>query len=150
MKLFKKASQIRPEDYEAALFLASAYNDLNLESEMKKANKRALDVVRKHLDLNPDDSRALYLGAGALIKADEPEEALQWVERAVSIDPHETVVLYNAACIYSLLGKFEVALDHFEKAIESGFASREWIDNDSDLDPIRDHPRFQKALKKLD
>jgi TolB-like protein/Flp pilus assembly protein TadD len=148
-KLFEKASQVRPEDYEAAHCLAHAYYDLNLETETEKANQRALDVVRKHLDLNPDDARALYFGAGSLIRADEPEEALQWVERAVSIDPHETVVLYNAACIYSLLGKFEQALDYFEKTIEAGYASREWIDNDSDLDPIRDHPRFQKTLKKL-
>jgi len=72
------------------------------------------------------------------------------VEKAVSIDPQETAVLYNAACIYSLLGKSEEALDYFEKTIEAGYSSREWIDNDSDLDPIRNHPRFQKALKKLD
>ncbi|MHA1221449.1 MAG: TPR end-of-group domain-containing protein, partial [Candidatus Heimdallarchaeota archaeon] len=39
--------------------------------------------------------------------------------------------------------------DYFEKAIDAGFASREWIDNDSNLDPIRDHPRFQKALKRM-
>jgi hypothetical protein len=42
-----------------------------------------------------------------------------------------------------------MALDCFEKAIESGFASLEWIDNDIDHDPIRDQPRFQKSLKKL-
>jgi len=149
VKLFEKASRIRPDDYEAALFLVSAYNDLDLESEMKKANLRALDVVRKHLELNPDDARAFYLGAGTLAKAGEPEEALQWVEKAVSINPHETAVLYNATCIYSLLGKFEQALDYFESAIEAGFASKEWIENDSDLDAIRGYPRFQEALRKL-
>jgi len=148
-KLFEKATQTRPEDYEAALFLGSAYNDLNLETETKKANQRALDIVRKHLDLNPDDARAFYLGAGTLVKEDEPEEALRWVEKAVLIDPNETSVLYNAMCIYSMLGKIDEALDYFEKAIKAGFASREWIENDSDIDPIRDHPRFQKTLKKL-
>ncbi|MCH7774507.1 MAG: tetratricopeptide repeat protein, partial [Bacteroidetes bacterium] len=149
-KLFEKATQVEPENYQAALFLGSAYIDLNLETEGKKANQRALEVFRKHIDLNPDDARALYLGAGALIRADDPEEALEWVKKAISINPDETSVLYNATCIYSLLGKFDEALDYFEKAIEAGFASREWIDNDSDLDPIRNHPRFQKALKKLD
>jgi adenylate cyclase len=53
------------------------------------------------------------------------------------------------ACIYSLAGKIEQALDCFEIAIQLGFASLEWADNDSDLDPIRNQPRFQKALKKL-
>ena len=116
---------------------------------MKKANQRALNIVRKHLELNPDDARALYLGAGTLVKVGEPEEALQWVEKAVLINPNETAVLYNATCIYSLLGKINEALDYFEKAIEAGFASKEWIENDSDLDAIRGYPRFQKALKKL-
>ena len=147
--LFEKATQIEPENYQSAEFLVEAYDDLNMEKEMQKANQRALAVFRKHLDLNPDDARALYLGAGALIRADETEEALQWVKKAVSINPDEIAVLYNATCIYSLLGKFDKALDYFEKAIEGGFASREWIDTDSDLDSIRDHPRFQKALKKL-
>ncbi len=75
---------------------------------------------------------------------------MEWVKKAISINPDETAVLYNAACIYSLLGKFDKALDYFEKAIEAGFASREGIESDSDLDPIRNHPRFQKALKKLE
>ncbi len=100
--------------------------------------------------MNPDDARALYLGAGALINANEIKEGLQWVERALLIEPNETAVLYNATCIYSLLGKIDEALDYFEKAIEAGFASQEWIENDSDLDLIRNHPRFQKALKKMD
>ena len=148
-KLFEKAAQLRPENYQAVLFLESAYKDLNLETEMREANKRTLDNVRKHLDLNPDDARALYLGAGTLVRAGKPDEALQWVERAISIAPDEISVLYNATCIYSLLGKLDKALDYFEKAMEAGFASREWIENDSDLDPIRNNPRFKKALKKM-
>jgi TolB-like protein/Flp pilus assembly protein TadD len=148
--LFEKASQVEPENYQSAHFLVDAYRDLNMEDEMQKANQRALEVFRKHIDLNPDDARALYLGAGVLIKADKPEEALEWVKKAISINPDETAVLYNATCIYSLLGKFDEALDYFEKAIEAGFASRVWIESDSDLDLIRNHPRFQKALKKID
>ena len=148
-KLFEKATQVRPEDYEAVLFLVTAYDNLNMETEMKMANERALEVVRKHLDLYPDDTRALYLGAGSLIRADKQDEAIQWLEKAVSINPNEIAVLYNAACIHSILGKLDKALDYFEQAIEAGYASREWIDNDSDLDPIRNYPRFQKILKKL-
>jgi tetratricopeptide (TPR) repeat protein len=149
-KLFERAIQVRPEDYQSALFLATAYNDLNLETETKKAQQRALDIVRKHLSLNPDDARALYLGAGTLVKAGEAKEALQWIEKAVFIDPNEPSVLYNATCIYSLLGKINEALNYFENAIEAGFASQEWIENDTDLDMIRYHPRFQKALRKLE
>lgn len=149
VELFKKATEVRPEDYEAALFLSHAYDDLHMEEERINANAHALKVTRAHLELNPDDSRALYLGAGSLIRSGEHEEALQWLEKAISIDPNETAVLYNAACIYSKLGMEDDALDYFERTIASGYASREWIEYDSDLDPIRDHPRFQTALKEL-
>ena len=149
LELFKKATELRPEDYEAALFLSSAYNKLQMENEHKEAITNALKVTRTHLELNPDDARALYLGAGNLIQKGENEEALLWLEKAVSIDPNETAVLYNATCIYSMLGIEDKALDYFERCIASGYASREWIENDPDLDPIREHPRFQAALKGL-
>ncbi len=146
---FEQASQVRPEDFQAPTFLVTAYEDLNLEKEAREANSRAVEVFKKHLELNPDDSRALTLGAYAFFKSNDEETAVELMERSVSLDPEETMVLYNAACFYSILGKVEEALDYFEKAIDSGFASREWIENDSDLDLIRNHPRFQTIMKKL-
>jgi adenylate cyclase len=147
--LFEKAGEVRPEDYQAAVFLVSAYEKLNLPMKAETAAHRAIELVEKHLRLNPDDARALYLGGGILMTLDEVEKAINWAKRAYAIDPDDPRVLYNMACIYSLAGKIEQALDCFEIAIESGYASLEWIDNDLDLDPIRDQPRFQKALKKL-
>ena len=113
------------------------------------ATHRAIELVEKHLRLNPDDTRALSLGGTVLIRLGEMEKASNWAKRALAIDPDEPVVQYNMACIYSLAGKIEQALDCFETAIQIGFASLEWAENDIDLDPIRDQPRFQKALKKL-
>lgn len=149
LKLFKKATQIRPENYEASVLLASAYEDLHMDDEMTLANRRSVEVFRNHLELHPDDSRALYLGAFALEINDEKEEAIQWIERAISIDPNETALLYNVACFYSRIGMEDLALDYFEKTIESGFSASEWIEIDTDLDPIRNHPRFQEALKQI-
>jgi len=140
---------VRPEDYQAAVFLATAYKDLNHHEEAHTASHRALELIEKHLQFNPDDARALYLGGLILMSHSEVEKAISWAERAHAIDPDDPGVLYNLTCIYSLAGKVELALDCFETAIQSGFASREWIENDSDLDPIRNQPRFQKALKEL-
>jgi len=150
LRLFEQAAHVRPEDYESAIFVATAYDDLGMKTEMKKANQRALLLVRKHLELYPDDARAYYLGAIILSDEGEVDEALEWTAKAISIAPNETKVLYNAACIYSLLGEVDMALDYFEKAVNSGYASREWIENDADFDPIRDHPRFKEILKKFD
>lgn len=150
LRFFEIAAEIQPEDYESYLFIASSYGDLGMESEMKKANRKTLELVRKYLELYPADARAYYLGAIILVKENEKEEALKWTGKALSIAPNETKVLYNAACIYSLLDEVELALEYFEKAVDSGYASKEWIENDSDFDNIRDHPRYKEILKKLD
>jgi tetratricopeptide (TPR) repeat protein len=117
--LFEKASEMRPDDYQATIFLVSAYKELNLPAKAEKAAHRAIELVEKHLRLNPDDARALYLGGSILITLGEVEKAINWAERAHTIDPNDPRVLYNMACIYSLAGKIERALDCFEKAIES-------------------------------
>ena len=54
----------------------------------------------------------------------------------------------KSICLY-YQGRGNEALNYFEKTIDSGYASREWIENDSDLDAIRNHPRFQEIMKKL-
>ncbi len=148
-RLFEQASQVRPEDFQAPTFLVAAYEDLGLEKEAREANARAVEVFKKHLELNPDDSRALVLGSFALLRSNDEETAVEWMERAISLDPEEISVLYNAACLYSRMGKVEEALNYFEEAIDSGYSSKEWIENDSDFDPIRNHPRFKEIMKKL-
>jgi adenylate cyclase len=147
--LLKKAGEVRPGDYQATVFLVSAYKQLNLPSEAETAMHRAIELIEKHLLLKPEDTRALSLGGTMLIRFGEIEKAISWAKRAHALEPDEPIVQYNLACIYSLAGKIEQALDCFEIAIQFGFASLEWVENDIDLDPIRDQPRFQKALKKL-
>ena len=102
-----------------------------------------------HLELNPDDARAWYLSAGALMRLGQRDQALERARRALAIDPEDAGVLYNVACVYALAGSSEEALDHLDKAIQNGVAHREWLENDSDLDSIRGEPRFQALLRKL-
>jgi adenylate cyclase len=148
--LFEKVITLQPENYEAAVFLTGAYCDLGMEKEVEKSETLALTAIRNHVDLNPEDIRALYLGANIFARSGKSDEAVEWIERALSIGPDEPSVLYNATCCYSLLGDHERALDLFERRAEIGLHRyREWIRNDTDLDPLRDHPRFQKAFAKL-
>jgi len=146
---FEKAAEIEPDNYNPISFLVSAYEDLEMTDKMLKANQKALTVFIKHLELNPDDSRALYLGAGALITANKIDESLEWLERAVALNPNAIAILYNAACNYSLLGRTNIALNYLDRAVEEGFGSREWIKNDSDLDNIRNDPRFQPIVERI-
>ena len=145
-RLFKQAHEVRPEDYQAPLLLGGLYSGMGLENEAELTNRQGLETVKQHLDLNPDDARALYLGASALIRLGERDQGLEWARRALAIDPEDPAILYNVACNYSLAGEVEEAIDCLEKARVAGSASKAWIEHDSALDPLRSHPRFQALL----
>jgi hypothetical protein len=58
-------------------------------------------------------------------------------------------VLYNVACIEALVGRGESALDLLTRAVDAGFGNRAWLEADTDLDIIRDDPRFQSLLRRI-
>jgi TolB-like protein/Flp pilus assembly protein TadD len=148
--LFEEACKINPEDYQSPLLLGNTYKGLKLVDKSHSAFRRGLKIAKKHLELNPDDARAIYLSSHGLIELGEKEKGLAWANRALATDPDDPVILYNISDAYALLGREEEAIRYLEKALKNGYTSKEWIENDSYLDSIRNHPRFQEALKKLD
>jgi tetratricopeptide (TPR) repeat protein len=149
VRQFEEASRVRPDEYQAALLLQLPYHALGRHDDAKAALRRGLVVAEKHLELDPDDARALYLGAGALSQLGERKRSVEWAARALAVDPEDSGVLYNVACAYALAGETHAALDCLEKAIHNGFGHREWIEHDSDLNSLRQDPRFEALLKKL-
>ncbi|GIW70969.1 MAG: hypothetical protein KatS3mg102_0511 [Planctomycetota bacterium] len=77
--------------------------------------------------------------------------SLELLERAElparAKDQIRQIAHYNTACAYSLKGDKERALEHFARALQAGFEDWEHIAQDTDLDPIRDEPRFQQIME---
>jgi adenylate cyclase len=149
VRRYRDAWRVRPEDYQAIFLSADPLITLGRNDEALEAARRGLKVADAHLDLNPDDARAWYLSAAALMRLGQRGQALERARRAYAIDPEDAGVLYNLACIYALGGSTAEALDHLDKAIQNGFGQREWLENDSALDSVRDDPRFEALLRKL-
>ncbi|MGA7624247.1 MAG: protein kinase [Candidatus Acidiferrales bacterium] len=149
-RLFEQACIVKPQDYQAATLLGTVYRSLGKTTEANAAAQRALQMAEKHLELHPDDARALYLGAGNLACNGERERALEWVNRALAIDSEEPSILYNSACVFSNLGSTDEALDCLEKALapSKGHWYRQWAAKDADLDALRNLPRFQALMNK--
>src|SRR6267378_347286 len=146
---YRDAGRVRPEDYQAIYLSAAPLVKLGRHQEALEAEQQTLKAADAHLDLNPDDARAWYFSAGVLMRLGQRDQALERARRASMIDPEDPAVLYNVGCVYALGGCAEEALDHLDKAIQNGFGHRDWLENDSDLDSIRDQPRFQALLRKL-
>lgn len=148
-RLFEKANRLNPADYQSALLAGQVYADLGLEEKSKTARKRGVTMAEQALNINPADTRALYLGANGWAALNEPEKAMQWLQRALALEPDDAMLQYNAGCIYALLGMKEEALNCLEHAVEQGLSQKGWFENDSNLDSLRDEPRFKALHRRL-
>jgi serine/threonine protein kinase/Flp pilus assembly protein TadD len=146
---YEDAARVRPEDYQALMLMQTPLDALGRSADAKVALRRGFHVVEKHLELNPDDTRALTLGAAALATLGQPERAMEWANRALAMDPTDSGVLYNVACTYALGGLKDQALETLERAIENGFGHREWLDHDETLSAVRSDPRFEALRKRI-
>jgi adenylate cyclase len=149
-RLFEQASAVRPEDYQAPALVVQVYISLGKKAEALEASRRCARIVEKHVELNPDDHRALVLGANTLLYTGDVERGRAWAARAYAISPENPGVLYNLACFYSMAGDLDRSVELLEKSATVGIVSREWVENDSSLDPVRNHPRFQALLQRLE
>jgi len=149
-ELLEHAAEIKPDDYQASAILMPIYRTLGRHEEIKVTARRALERAENELRLHPENARPAYLGALCLIELGEPERAREWLSRALAIDPDDQMTQYNVACGYCQLGDVEPAFDLLEKSLQTaGDWIKSWIKYDSDLDPLRGLPRYQKVQELI-
>jgi serine/threonine protein kinase/Flp pilus assembly protein TadD len=149
-KMFERAAELRPEDYVVPGLLGGTYATLGRTADAQIGYRRQLAAASKRLELNPDDPRALYMGGTALSRLGEPARAKDWARQALAINAGDATVLYNVACIYATSGETEEAIALLERSVAAGFGHWSWIENDSDFESLRGHPRYQALLAGKD
>jgi serine/threonine protein kinase/tetratricopeptide (TPR) repeat protein len=147
-KWFERAIAVRPDDFAALIILSGAYAALGRTDDVTRTMRRAYDAARKHLELNPDNPRALYMGAAALVQLGEHEKALDWTRRSEMMEPDDPSVLYNVACDYAQLLMPADAINALTRAVDNGFGHWKWIEHDSTLDLLRSDPGFAALLSR--
>ncbi len=148
-RLFVRAGDANPDDYQSVVFLGLAYHSLGRIEQANAAETRGLAIIERHVRMNPDDPRALVLGATLLSKRGERDRAIEWAHLAVQSRDDEPHFLYNAACVYAGLGELEQAIELLERAVALGYGDRDWIQHDADLAPLRADPRFMDLLTRM-
>lgn len=149
IEYFEWASALRPEDFQAILLVAQVYHSLGVEDEAERARRQGLALVEERLARFPDDVRARYLGANALVALGERQKGLDWARSAREMDPEDPMLLYNLGCIHALAGNPDEALDCLQQAVARGLSQKNWFLHDGDLDGVRPLPRFQELMASL-
>ena len=149
-RLFEQASRVKPEDIQSIVLLGLCYRTLGLAERAESTYRAALERGHRHVDMNPDDARALYLVAQCHVELGEKDKGREWGQRARALGPDDPYVLYGIVCLFAGIAENEEAAACFEQAVSAGFRNRRWIEMDPDLEPIRDHPKYRAALASLD
>ncbi|NGP53084.1 TIR domain-containing protein [Thioalkalivibrio sp. XN8] len=147
IRYFEIATDLMDSDFTAAIFVVQSFMAKGDKARARGAASKAMTRIEKLVAVEPGHSRAIGLGVYALAVLGQRERAVEWVTRARLIDPDNSNLHYNLACAMSTLGESDTAL-----AILEGVAQRasqgmlSWIEADSDLDPIRSDPRFDRMI----
>lgn len=102
---------------------------------------RALGTECWHVAAHISD---YYLKEGQYDKAAQLQEA--YTAKFLAFPTWKANAWYNLACFYSLNGKKEKALSNLGLAFKERPDLKEWSKKDTDIDPLREEPDYQKLI----
>ncbi|HWB01358.1 MAG TPA: hypothetical protein VG713_22865 [Pirellulales bacterium] len=76
-------------------------------------------------------------------------EALAIDRRLARLLPDDPIVRYNLACSLALNGQIDAGLAELRLALEQGYEDLDYLQADSDLDNLRDDPRYHALLRQF-
>ena len=150
--MYSKMSRNALDDINTAISLdpdESSY--LNQRSEIYKAMGKLLEAVADcdsviaRETAKSEDEQDVHSLAFAYARKGCKKEAIPYIEREYE-EGLTNGSEYDQACMYSLIGEKEKALQHFEKALQQGFCEFVHIGHDTDLDSIRSTDEFKKLI----
>lgn len=148
-EMFERAAAIRPDDYQTPTLMALIFESQGRKMEADAMRRRGLELANQQMKRHPDDVRALYMGANALVALGDTSDGLEWAKRAKNVAPEEPMLLYNLGCIYALADELDEAMGLLESAVEFGYADHGWMAADDDLAPLRGSERFEALQAKM-
>ncbi len=95
-------------------------------------------------DKNYRKADCLYREAMDYAHAKSDKDIPIWMKQNIDASCY-----YNIACIYSLTGKKEPALNALKNSIEAGYSDYSWAMKDPDLDNIRKESYFKEMMRGL-
>jgi tetratricopeptide (TPR) repeat protein len=140
---FDKALALNPRSFEGL------QNKAALLSDKFHKDAGALEVLDEAVRLYPDSVLACG-GRGILLaRQGKRDPALGDARKALELDP-SPLTLYQVAGIFALTSKQNVedrvqALHLLSSALRAG-AGLEWVDDDHDLDPLREDADFKRIV----
>ena len=142
---YEKAASLMEGDYHSAGMLQTCYGAVGDDDGVRRAAQQTLERVERALVPDPAIGSALGFGVASLAGLGDSERAKEWTKRALLLDPDNPWMRWNLACAMSRwLGDKDAAIGLLEGLADRLSSSMvTYLRLDTDLDPLRDDPRFE-------
>ena len=110
--------------------------------------EESIDYFDKALEKDPNNINALKLKASALIFLKKREEAVKCMDMVLLLEPEFGIAWFSKGLLAQNLGKYEEAVEYFEKAIECNYITEDVYTRLSfvygQLDKFEEHAKYAK------
>jgi hypothetical protein len=97
----------------------------------------------------PNYTEVVGLLGGLYTKVGRITDGLKMDRKLVRLEPGNPTAHYNLACSLALCRKRPDALRSLRTALSLGYDDLDWMQQDPDLEGLKDDPEFQQLLKQL-
>ena len=138
----RKAHDLEPNFVIGRLVLGMAYCKSGLFGD-------AIRLSEASLQTDPNNQHMLWVRGFAYGRSGRRREAEDSVAKLQQLAKTRFVIRSFVASIYGALGDKDAAFAELNKALEEREPWLKWAKGDPMLDPLRDDPRFNQVLKRL-
>jgi serine/threonine protein kinase/Tfp pilus assembly protein PilF len=141
------AISVNGDDYNVYVPYTNIYEGLGRTEDAAALREREIAVLSQQLKDVPEDVRARILLAADYAAVGRDQDAVRELQKAVDLRPHDSNILYNAACTYGVLKRKPEAIEMLRRAKTAGYQNPDWIRRDPDLACLHGEPEFEKLFE---
>ena len=137
---FSLAITLDPADTYSYISRANLY-DKQGKNELAKADYEKIIEIEK----DPKDYENAHYAFQAL---GNYEKAIEVMDSIIARDSTEAGTFYDAACLYARMKKPQDAMRYLEKSLQMGYKRFAHMENDHDMDSLRELQEYKDLIKK--
>lgn len=141
----EKATETTPKDHVVWMNLGDALTLAARPEEAHRAFVEAERLARARLDVNRTDPGPMIDLAWSKAMLGAVEEALNLINRAVTVDPGDPYVHYTHGLVLTRMGEPEKALLALKRAVDMGYPLA-MLRSEPHLAGLRDTPRYEELV----
>lgn len=138
-------------DYNTGIDLDQSYPYIYLmrgEQYLKTGDKESADADFEVVLQKDTVAQAGSARHYALHFLGHDKEALEWIDSIIADDPDNAPLYYDKSCLLARMGQNDEAVNALRIAFEKGYRAFSHVENDDDMDPLRNHPDFMALVEK--